>query len=162
MTHQTIMIIHLNKYNATMNAERYQQLHYTCIFLQVSFQAIQRSLDESLLSQGDSKQDKDDTPCWLDARLIAMLMREMRRVHDDATGLEATCQALDSAIYHTGLLLAQCPGALNRRLCQHHLQAIISPLQRAAQQLAAPVSTPARSTGWPSAAKRLLSRWRSD
>jgi hypothetical protein len=143
-----------------MNAERYQQLHYTCIFLQVSFQAIQRSLDESLLGKGDGKKDKDDTPCWLDARLIAMLMREMRRVRTDATGtgLEATRQALDSAIYHTGLLLAQCPGALNRRLCQHHLQAIISSLRSAAQQLAAPASAP----GWSAAAKRLLSRWRSD
>lgn len=165
MLRQTIIRIHLNKYNAPMNAKCYpqmhQQLHYTCIFLQVSFQAIQRSLNESLPGQGDSKEGNDDTPCWLDAGLIAMLMREMRHVRNDATTLEATRQSLDNAIYHTGLLLAQCPGALNRRLCQHHLQAIISPLQSAAQQLAIPVSAPISSTGWPSAAKRLLGRWRN-
>lgn len=143
-----------------MNAERYpqmhQQLHYTCIFLQVSFQAIQRSLEESLLSKGGHKDNKGDAPCWLDAQLIAMLMREMRRVRADAADFEAPSQALDSAIYHTGLLLAQCPGALNRGLCQHHLEAIVVPLRSAAQQLAMPAAP-----RWPSTARRLLGYWRS-
>lgn len=141
-----------------MNAERYHQLHYTCIFLQVSFQAIQRSLEGPPSGKNGGEDSLDDTPCWLDAQLIAMLMREMRRVRTDAAGLEAPSQALDSAIYHTGLLLAQCPGALNRRLCQYHLQAIISPLRSAAQQLASPAASP----GWPAAARRLLKRWRND
>ncbi|HSH49057.1 MAG TPA: hypothetical protein VK991_10775 [Halomonas sp.] len=144
----------LNKAVPIMTTERYQQLHYTCIFLQVSFQAVLRSVETSRLGKACT----DDTPCWLDAKLIAMLMRELRRVRAEAANLEAPSQALDSAIYHTGLLLAQCPGALNRRLCRHHLEAIIAPLRGAARELAEPAAAP----GWPAAAKRLLSRWRAD
>lgn len=47
---------------------------------------------------------------------------------------------LDTAVYHCGLLMAQCPGALNRPLCQHHLEAIITPLQEAVAHLSGKVN----------------------
>ncbi len=82
-----------------------------------------------------------------------MLLREIRRARSDAADLRHISEALDSAIHHTGLLLAQCPGALHRQLCEHHLQAIIVPLQQASQMLS-PTNRPQR-TGL-----SLLKRWR--
>lgn len=130
-----------------MSMER-SQLYYTCIFLHVSFQAIQRSLD-------DGKRG-DDTPCWLDAKLIRMLSRELKRCRTEAASFGEVRLALDTAIYHCGLLLAQCPGALNRRLCQHHLEAIMSPLKEAAALLAAPSARTVSGHGWQASARRLL------
>ncbi len=127
-----------------MNAER-SQLYYTCIFLHVSFQAILRAVDDG--ERGES------TPCWLDAQLIGMLSRELQRCHRDAAPLSAVAEALGTATYHCGLLMAQCPAALNRRLCQHHLRAIMAPLEEASARLARP--TPRPATGRQTAARRL-------
>ncbi|MCG6657871.1 hypothetical protein HOP52_08895 [Halomonas campisalis] len=109
-----------------MNTER-SQLYYTCVFLHVSFQAIQNSVATS--------PRRDDTPCWLDAQTLRMLLSELQRCRQEAAPFNEVCQALDTAIYHCGLLMAQCPAALNRQLCQHHLEAIMAPLKEATSQL---------------------------
>lgn len=117
-----------------MTAER-SQLYYTCVFLHVSFQAIQSKVTNSA--------QKDDTPCWLDAQLLRMLSGELHRCRQEAAPFPEVCQALDTAIYHCGLLMAQCPAAVNQRLCQHHLEAIMSPLRLASEWLSGKASRPA-------------------
>lgn len=109
-----------------MNAER-SQLYYSCVFLHVSFQAIQSSLATS--PKGG------DTPCWLDATMLSMLLSELQRCRQAAAPFKEVSQPLDTAIYHCGLLMAQCPAALDRQLCQHHLEAITAPLKEATAQL---------------------------
>ena len=131
-----------------MNAER-SRLYYTCVFLHVSFQAIQRAVETS--PQGD------DAPCWLDAQLLKMLSGELRRCRQDAAPFKKVGQALDAAIYHCGLLRAQCPAALNRRLCQHHLEAIMTPLKEAAARLSGPANQATASR--PSSASQRLRGW---
>lgn len=103
------------------------QLYYTCVFLHVSFQAIRHSVEDTSRS--------DDTPCWLDAQLLKMLLGELQRCRQNATPFREVCQALDTSIYHCGLLMAQCPAAVNRRLCRHHLDAIMAPLKEATASL---------------------------
>lgn len=131
-----------------MKAER-SRLYYTCTFLHVSFQAIRGTLE-------NGRQD-DTAPCWLDARLIEMLSGELKRCRREAAPFEEVAQALDSAIYHCGLLLAQCPAALNRRLCEHHLEAIQAPLKETIARLAAP---PRAATPWQAACRLLGGRGR--
>ncbi|MGR4068815.1 hypothetical protein OCT51_08430 [Halomonas sp. LR3S48] len=114
-----------------MNAER-SQLYYTCIFLHVSFQAIQNSVATS--------PKRDDTPCWLDAQMLRMLLNELQRCRWEAAPFKEVYQPLDTAIYHCGLLMAQCPAALDRQLCQHHLEAITAPLREATLQLSGSAS----------------------
>lgn len=97
------------------------QLRYHCIFLEVSFREILERVNA--LSRGD------DTPCWLDARTLALLTSELERCRRDARGMPGVAEGLGTAVYHAGLLMAQCPGALGKRLCRHHLQAILVPLQ---------------------------------
>ncbi|MEC9483580.1 MAG: hypothetical protein UMU75_09715 [Halomonas sp.] len=109
-----------------MDAER-SQLYYTCVFLHVSFQAI--------LSKITASARDDGTPCWLDAQLLQMLSGELQRCRQAAAPFKEVCQALDTAIYHCGLLIAQCPAAVDRRLCRHHLEAIMSPLKLASDRL---------------------------
>ena len=122
-----------------MNAER-SQLHYACVFLHVSFQAIQRSVACS--------SSRDDTPCWLDAQTMSLLLGELQRCRRQAGPFKDVYPCLDTAFYHCGLLMAQCPGALNRPLCQHHLEAIIAPLKEAAATLSgkAPPAAARRAT----------------
>jgi hypothetical protein len=115
-----------------MTAER-SQLYYSCVFLHVSFQAIQGKVTTS--AQGD------DTPCWLDAQLLQMLSRELQRCRQEAAPFTEVNQALDTAIYHCGLLMAQCPASVNRRLCQHHLEAIMAPLKLATARLSGRASS---------------------
>ncbi|MCE8032330.1 MAG: hypothetical protein LPK20_00980 [Halomonas sp.] len=103
------------------------QLYYTCVFLHVSFQAIRNAVTRSPAG--------DETPCWLDAHTLKLLCRELQRCRWEASPFKHIEASLDTAIYHCGLLMAQCPGALNRRLCQHHLEAIMAPLQEAMLQL---------------------------
>lgn len=103
------------------------QLYYACIFLHVSFQAIQSKIANSAR--------RDDTPCWLDAKLLQMLSNELQRCRQEAAPFAEVCQALDTAIYHCNLLIVQCPAAVNHRLCQHHLEAIMSPLKLALARL---------------------------
>ncbi|WP_110668459.1 hypothetical protein [Salinicola halophilus] len=109
-----------------MTAER-AQLHYTCVFLQVSFQAVKKSLPE-----GDAK---NATPCWLDAEMLKMLLRELKHSREAAAPFPDVRTALDRATYHCGLLMAQCPGALDQALCRHHLDAIIAPLHQSVSWL---------------------------
>lgn len=109
-----------------MTTER-SQLYYSCVFLHVSFQAIQSSLATS--------PTRGDTPCWLDANMLNMLLGELQRCRQAAVPFKEICQLLDTAVYHCGLLMAQCPAALNRQLCQHHLEAIMAPLKEATAQL---------------------------
>ena len=109
-----------------MTSER-SQIYYTCTFLHVSFQAIQDAVEKS--AKGD------DTPCWLDARLLGMLLGELQQCRQDASPFPMVCRSLDTAIYHCGLLMAQCPAAVNRRLCRHHLQATMGPLKEATAYL---------------------------
>ncbi|MFP4138366.1 MAG: hypothetical protein ACLFSR_08395 [Halomonas sp.] len=103
------------------------QLRYHCIFLEVSFREILGRVNA--LTQGD------DTPCWLDARTLALLTSELERCRRDAQGHPAAAEALGTAVYHAGLLMAQCPGALSRHLCRHHLQAILLPLRETIARL---------------------------
>ncbi|NIC06721.1 hypothetical protein HBJ55_14930 [Halomonas sp. DX6] len=109
-----------------MAAER-SQLYYTCVFLHVSFQAIQNTVATSA--------KLDETPCWLDAQMLRMLLSELQRCRWEAAPFKEACQLLDTATYHCGLLMAQCPAALDRQLCQHHLEAIMAPLKQATVQL---------------------------
>lgn len=128
------------------------QLHYSCIFLHVSFQAIKHSM---------AGKTTDSMPCWLDSKLIMMLSRELQGCRAQAAPHDDVEQALDTAIYHCGLLLAQCPGALNSQLCHHHLDAIMAPLKDAIALLAPPASNPAPSGGLQTYARRLFKGWRS-
>ncbi|WP_163557079.1 hypothetical protein [Halomonas sp. NO4] len=132
-----------------MNAER-SQLFYTCTFLYVSFQAIQHSM---------AGKANDSLPCWLDTSLITMLSRELQKSRTEASAFPEVREALDTALYHCGLLLAQCPGALNSQLCRHHLDAIMAPLKDATALLSAP-PVKATSHSWQHAARRFLSAWR--
>ncbi len=123
-----------------MSSER-TQLYYTCLFLGVSFQAIQQSVSNT--------PRREDSPCWLDAQMISMLHSELQRCRRQAAPFKPIHQGLDSAIYHCGLLMAQCPAALNRKLCQHHLDAILAPLQAVIAELAGKASHPAAAPGKP-------------
>ncbi|WP_251979006.1 hypothetical protein [Salinicola avicenniae] len=109
-----------------MPAER-SQLYYTCVFLQVSFQAVQNSV-----GQGSRE---DNTPCWLDAEMLKMLLRELKRCRESASPFADVHTALNTATYHCGLLMAQCPGALDQQLCLYHLEAITLPLREAVTRL---------------------------
>ncbi|MDT8877862.1 hypothetical protein RSO68_00070 [Halomonas saccharevitans] len=120
-----------------MNAER-SQLYYACVFLHVSFQAIQHSVACS--------SSRDDTPCWLDAQTMSLLLRELQLCRRQAGPLKEVYPALDTAFYHCGLLMAQCPAAINRPLCQHHLEAIIAPLKEATAQLSGKVNQASESS----------------
>ncbi|MCH4565400.1 hypothetical protein MKP05_20075 [Halomonas sp. EGI 63088] len=132
-----------------MNAER-SKVYYTAVFLHVSFQAIKRSM---------AGRESDSLPCWLDTNLLMMLSRELRACRDQGGYLGDARQALDAAYYHCGLLLAQCPGGLNSKLCHQHLDAILLPLQQAIEVLAAPCAI--SSTGfWQATARRLRRGWR--
>ncbi|WP_129139435.1 hypothetical protein [Modicisalibacter coralii] len=130
-----------------MTAER-SQLYYTCVFLHVSFQAVQRSVA--------AKTGGDDTPCWLDAGLLQMLSGELQRCRQEAAPFAEVGDALDTAIYHCGLLMAQCPGAVSRRLCQHHLEAIMGPLRLAADRLS---GNPERTVAGPASPGQRLRSW---
>ncbi|MBB3231636.1 hypothetical protein [Halomonas stenophila] len=123
------------------------RLHYTCIFLHVSFRAIRQSVDEG--PGGDA------SPCWLDTGSIRMLLGEMHRCRVEAASQADLCRALDGAISHVGLLLLQCPGGLDRGHCRRHLDAIITPLGHATR-LAMP--RPAPRGHWQGSARRLFRR----
>ncbi|EWH03878.1 hypothetical protein [Halomonas sp. BC04] len=131
-----------------MTSER-SQLYYTCVFLHVSFQAIQTSVANS--------PKRGDTPCWLDSQTLRMLYGELQRCRWEASPFKEVGASLDTAIYHCGLLMAQCPGALNRQLCQHHLEAIMAPLQEATLRLSG--STNRAAAGQPSSPARRLRHW---
>ncbi|HSH56548.1 MAG TPA: hypothetical protein VK965_01185 [Halomonas sp.] len=103
------------------------QLRYHCIFLEVSFR--------ELLERVSAQTQGDDTPCWLDSRTLTLLTSELERCRRDARGAPDVAESLGTAVYHAGLLMAQCPGALGKRLCQHHLQAIRKPLQESIARL---------------------------
>lgn len=132
-----------------MYAER-SQLHYSCIFLHVSFQAIKHSM---------AGKATDSMPCWLDSKLIMMLSRELRGCRAQAAPYPDIAQALDTAIYHCGLLLAQCPGALNSKLCHYHLDAIMLPLKESISFLAPPTTNPPPGT-LQAYTRRLFTLWR--
>ncbi|GHB27278.1 hypothetical protein [Salinicola rhizosphaerae] len=107
-----------------MPTER-SQLYYTCVFLHVSFQAVQASIAPSTLT----------TPCWLDSQMLKMLLRELKRSREASAPFADVHASLDTATYHCGLLMAQCPAALDRQLCRYHLEAIIVPLRQAVTRL---------------------------
>ncbi|MBA2778575.1 hypothetical protein [Billgrantia kenyensis] len=130
-----------------MNAER-SQLYYSCVFLHVSFQAIQHKVAMS--------RTRDDTPCWLDAQMLRMLLSELKRCRWEASPYKEASRALDTAVYHCGLLMAQCPAGLNRQLCQHHLDAIMTPLKEASAQLSGKAARTLAGKG-PAPAQRLRS-----
>lgn len=123
------------------------QLHYTCIFLSVSFRALRDDLDKP--SRAPS------SPCWLDAGLVEMLTGELRRCRDAAVRHPAAWQSLDAALTHASLLLAQCPGGLGRDRCARQLDAIVSPLQEAAAWLAGRRPSEAQESQWQAMARRL-------
>ena len=99
------------------------QLRYHCIFLEVSFR--------ELLERVTAQTQGENTPCWLDARTLALLTSELERCRREAQRMPGVAEGLGTAVYHAGLLMAQCPGALGKHLCRHHLQAILVPLQDA-------------------------------
>ncbi|WP_136248524.1 hypothetical protein [Halomonas borealis] len=132
-----------------MPAER-AQLHHTCIFLAVSFRAIRQDLE--------TRGATPETPCWLDTRLIEMLAVELRGCRDAAGAYPAAREALDIALSHAALLLAQCPGALDRERCRRQLETVISPLQDAGARLTAARSSPPQANRWQAVSHR-LSRW---
>ncbi|WP_110650336.1 hypothetical protein [Salinicola peritrichatus] len=129
-----------------MTSER-SQLYYTCVFLHVSFQAVQNSIP--------TVSPTATSPCWLDARMLKMLLRELKRCRQVASPFADVHAALDTATYHCGLLMAQCPGALDCQLCHYHLEAIILPLREAVARLSGhePATAP------PSSAGRRLRNW---
>lgn len=127
-----------------MNSER-SRLYYTCVFLQVSFRAIENSVTA----------EADETRrCWLDAQTLQMLLGELTRCRQSAAPFHEIHSPLDQAVYHCGLLMAQCPGALDQRLCKHHLDAINAPLAQAigllsgtATKRSEPAARPGRRLG---------------
>lgn len=120
------------------------RLYYTCTFLCVSFRALRESVDGHARRPG--------MPCWLDTRTVEMLSAELRRCREEAAPFPDLHPSLDTALSHCGLLMAQCPGALDHRRCRQHLEAIIAPLGDATTRLA----SPARREGpWQAAARRL-------
>ncbi|PMR73483.1 hypothetical protein [Billgrantia endophytica] len=134
-----------------MNTER-SQLYYTTVFLHVSFQAIKHSM---------AGKEENSMPCWLDTNLIMMLSRELQECSMSARPFGDVKQALDTAIYHCGLLLAQCPGALNSQLCRHHLDAIMTPLKDAIAVLAPPAPNSQPSGTLQTYARKLFKGWRN-
>ncbi len=123
------------------------QLYYTCVFLQVSFRAIENSVTAAA----------DETRrCWLDAQTLQMLLGELKRCRQNAMPFRDIHIPLDQAIYHCGLLMAKCPGALDQRLCRHHLEAIIAPLEQAISHLAGKPKVP---TSQATVADRGLRHW---
>ncbi|MCK2182687.1 hypothetical protein [Halomonas getboli] len=132
-----------------MSAE-HSRLSHTCIFLAVSFQALQDNLDKPGQAAGSR--------CWLDARLAEMLTRELRRCRDDAAFHPAAWQSLDIALTHAALLLAQCPGGLDRERCRRQLETIVSPLRDAGAWLAGECPAGTRESRWQAATRR-LGRW---
>ncbi|WIX34287.1 hypothetical protein QO259_06415 [Salinicola sp. JS01] len=125
-----------------MHSER-SRLHYTCVFLLVSFQAVRQSLPAATSSA---------TPCWLDAEMLKMLLRELKRCREEASPFPPVHASLDVATYHCGLLMAQCPAALDPSLCSYHLDAITQPLKQAIAELsghhAATAGTTQSGRGW--------------
>ncbi|MBB3140032.1 hypothetical protein [Halomonas organivorans] len=120
------------------------RLYYTCTFLCVSFRALRESVDGHARRPG--------LPCWLDTRTVEMLSAELRRCREEAVPFAELHRPLDHALYHCGLLMAQCPGALDHRRCRQHLGAIIAPLEDTTTLLASP---PRREGPWLAAARRL-------
>ncbi|QJQ94808.1 MULTISPECIES: hypothetical protein [Halomonadaceae] len=125
------------------------RVYYTTIFLHISFQAIKRSL---------AGKKNDTQPCWLDSTLLLMLSRELESCRMAVGPSGELRQALDNAYYHCGLLLAQCPGALTSKLCHHHLDAILAPLQQASAMLSSTPSTSGHGF-WAATTRRLRQGW---
>ncbi|MFG6137496.1 hypothetical protein [Halomonas sp. B23F22_10] len=124
------------------------QLHYTCIFLSVSFRALRDDLGKAAPSA--------TSPCWPDARLIEMLTGELTRCRDAAARHPAAWQSLDAALAHASLLLAQCPGGMDRERCETQIDAIITPLQEAAAWLSGRRPSRAQESHWQAATRRLV------
>lgn len=125
----------------------HSQLHYTCIFLSVSFRALIDGLDTPARA--------DASPCWLDARLIEMLTGELRRCRDSAARHPAAWQSLDGALARASLLLAQCPGGMDRERCIRELEGIVSSLQDATAWLSGRYPSRAQESHWQAATRRL-------
>ena len=107
-----------------------RQLRQTLIFLSTSFEAVQHSIAGRL---------DDPLPCWLDASLLAMLSRELKRCYQEAALLNPlVAKQLLIASQNSDLLLKQCPGVLSSAVCHRQLDAILMPLNSAIAHLACP------------------------
>ncbi|TVM05757.1 MAG: hypothetical protein FMJ08_08225 [Halomonas sp.] len=105
-----------------MNSET-RQLRQTLIFIRTSFEAIQGSMAGRL---------DDPLPCWLDASLLALLSRELKRCYQQATFNDLLlAKQLLVASQGSDLLLKQCPGVLSSAVCYRQLSAILEPLDAA-------------------------------
>lgn len=119
-----------------MNSEA-RQLRQTLIFLRTSFEAVQQSIAGRL---------DDPLPCWLDATLLTMLLRELCRCREQARPLSReACDQLGVASERCELLLKQCPGVLSSTVCHRQLAAILLPLGSAVACL----ELPAPKRRWP-------------
>ncbi len=105
-----------------MNSES-RQLRQTLIFIRTSFEAIQGSMAGRL---------DDPLPCWLDASLLALLSRELKRCyHQAACNDPLLARQLHVALQGSDLLLKQCPGVISSAVCYRQLSAILEPLDAA-------------------------------
>ena len=109
-----------------MNPET-RQLRQTLVFIRTSFEAIQHSMAGRL---------EDPLPCWLDASLLALLSRELKRCYQQAALSDPLlAQQLLIAYQGSDLLLKQCPGVLSSAVCYRQLSAVLEPLNTAILQL---------------------------
>ncbi len=126
---------------------KHPQLHYTCVFLSVSFRALRDDQERPARSAA--------IPYWLDARLVEMLTGELRRCRDAAACSPAAWQSLDAALAQASLLLAQCPGGLDPERGERQLDAIAESLQEAAAWLAGRRPARPQESHWQAAARRV-------
>ncbi|NYS61634.1 hypothetical protein [Vreelandella salicampi] len=118
-----------------MTAEQ-RQLRQTLIFLRTSFEAVQHSIAGRL---------DDPLPCWLDASLLAMLSRELKRCYQEAALVNPpVAKQLLVASQNSDLLLKQCPGVLSSAVCYRQLEAVLIPLHSAISLL-----TYSKKRSWP-------------
>ncbi|MDR5899916.1 hypothetical protein QC823_13050 [Halomonas vilamensis] len=111
-------------------AAEHRQLRQTLIFLRTSFEAVQHSIAGRL---------DDPLPCWLDASLLAMLSRELKRCYQEAALVTpSVAKQVLMASQNSDLLLKQCPGVLSSAVCHRQLDAVLLPLEAAISLLTYP------------------------
>ncbi|MYL23393.1 hypothetical protein [Vreelandella massiliensis] len=111
-------------------ATELRQLRQTLIFLRTSFEAVQHSIAGRL---------DDPLPCWLDASLLAMLSRELKRCYHEAALVNPPlAKQVLIASQHSDLLLRQCPGVMSSAVCFRQLEGVLKPLNAAISLLSYP------------------------
>ncbi|WP_051530248.1 hypothetical protein [Halomonas halodenitrificans] len=120
--------------------------YYTTVFLQVSFQAIKNSL---------AGKASDSIPCWLDSKMLMMLLRELKECQALPEVNDTARRALGQASEECEQLLGLCPGGLDTTRCHRQLDAIIDALQRAGSALPQAPSAPTAPSRWQAAKQQI-------